>query len=375
LSQLGLFAWLASFAVLARASMTLFHVPHLALGAELSTDYEERTLIVTLAFVFTRVGHGLAGMAALLWFMRPTSEYPNGRFNPAAYSEMAAIFAVLMVVTILLSGWRTRDRIPYLAKPDAETHKRPVLARMFGDLFDSLRNVSFRALFLGLMLTYIAWGVSTALGLHLATYFWFATNEQLVFWGIGAGVGIFVGLPFWAKAASRLDKKPTFMWGIAIFTVFTAVPPFLKLAGVWPALGSSLYIPLWVLTTGVAAHFGVAAAMVTGRSMMADVTDQDALEYGRRREGIFFGAISFSAKASFGVGSQIAGFVVDAVGLTPNQPAAEVAPQVVQALGLTLGGFILFFCGGSLLFFSRYQLSRERHAEVQAALGELRASS
>ena len=30
LSELGLFAWLATFAVLTRAAMTLFHVPHLA---------------------------------------------------------------------------------------------------------------------------------------------------------------------------------------------------------------------------------------------------------------------------------------------------------------------------------------------------------
>jgi GPH family glycoside/pentoside/hexuronide:cation symporter len=375
LSQLELFAWLATFAVLTRGAMTLFHVPHLALGAELSSDYEERTWIVTLQFIFTRVGHGVAALLALLWFMRPAPDFPNGRFNPAAYPEMAATFAVLMVVAILLSAWRTQDRIPYLEPPDSETHQRGVLARMFGDLFDSLRNVSFRALFVGLMFTYIAWGVSTALGLHLATYFWFASNAQLVVWGIFAGVGIFVGLPFWARVASRIDKKPTFIRGLAIFTVFTALPPFLKLAGIWPPLGHGLYVPLWAITTGFAAHFGVAAAMVTGRSMMADVTDEDALAHGRRREGIFFGAISFSAKASFGVGSQFAGFVVDAVGLVPNLPAAEVAPEVVEALGLTLGVSILVFCGASLFIFSRYQLDRVRHAEIQAALRELRASA
>ena len=34
---------------------------------------------------------------------------------------------------------------------------------------------------------------------------------------------------------------------------------------------------------------------------------------------------------------------------------------------------ILLFCGGSMLFFSRYRLSRKRHAEIRARLGELRA--
>ena len=46
LGQLGLFLWLTGFAIPVRASMTLYHVPHLALGAELTSDYRERTVVV-----------------------------------------------------------------------------------------------------------------------------------------------------------------------------------------------------------------------------------------------------------------------------------------------------------------------------------------
>jgi Na+/melibiose symporter-like transporter len=368
LSQYELFAWLTCFAVLTRGAMTLFSVPHLALGAELSADYEERTTIVTLQFLFARTGHGITGVLAFLLFFRPTPEYAEGRFNPEAYPALALTLSVMMVIAVLVSAWKTHHRIPYLAVPDEEASKRGVATAVFREFADSLRNGSFRALFLGLMLTYISWGVTTALGLHLATYFWFVSNEQLLIWGIFMGVGVFVGLPVWRSLALRMDKKPTFIWGLAIFTVFTATPPLLKLAGFWPAQDSALYVPLWCLTTGMIAHFGIAATMVTGRSMMADVTDEDMLRFGRRREGIFFGAVSFSAKASFGVGSQIAGFVVDAVGLKPNQAPETVGPEVVQGLGYTLGLSILFLCGISLAFFSRYRLSRERHAEIQQAL-------
>ena len=44
--QTGLFLWLTGFAIAVRAAMTLYHVPHLAMGAELSNDYQERTSIV-----------------------------------------------------------------------------------------------------------------------------------------------------------------------------------------------------------------------------------------------------------------------------------------------------------------------------------------
>lgn len=368
LSQWGLFAWLLGFAAATRLSMTLFHVPHLSLGAELSSDYQDRTTIVTLQFAFTRTGHAIAGALGLLWFMRATPEYPNGRFNPEAYPALAASFAVLMVATILLSGWYTRDRIPWLVKPDVAPDRRGVLAAVVGDLGESLRNASFRSLFMGLMLTFISFGVATALGLHLATYFWFVSNQELFVWGLAAGIGIFVGLPFWWRLSVRLDKKPTFVWGLAIFTLATALPPLLRIGGLWPAPGSPAYLPLFALSTGLLAHFGISSTMVTGRSMMADVADEDALRFGRRREGIFFGAASFSAKASFGVGSLLAGLAVDAVGLVQGADPAGVGTRVVHGLGYTYALSVLLLCGLSLAFFSRYRLDRARHAEIQSAL-------
>lgn len=368
LGQTEIFAWLTVMTVATRASMTLFHVPHLSLGAELSSDYEERTHIVTLQYLYARFGHGILGAFAFLWFFRATPAYAEGRFNPAAYPALALTFAIVMVVWILLSAWRTRQRIPYLAKPERADEGRGLASLVLGDLVASLRNASFRALFIGLALTYVAWGVTVSLGLHLATYFWRASNEQLLVYGILTAIGIFVGLPFWQRVADRLDKKPTFMLGLTIFTAFIVGPAVCKLAGFWPAAGSDASVYLWGLTSGMVAHFGIASTMVTARSMMADVTDQDALEHGQRREGIFFGAVSFAGKAAFGLGGLIAGAVYSAVGLLPQQAPETVGADVVAALGSTLAISILALCGGSLLFFSRYQLTRERHAEIQAQL-------
>ncbi len=52
LSSGALFAWMTVFTVLVRGSMTLYYVPHLALGAELSDHYTERTSIVATAGYF-----------------------------------------------------------------------------------------------------------------------------------------------------------------------------------------------------------------------------------------------------------------------------------------------------------------------------------
>jgi GPH family glycoside/pentoside/hexuronide:cation symporter len=52
-SQIGLFVWLLVFAVLTRVSMTFYYVPHIALGAELSSDFDERTTIVAFRQLFS----------------------------------------------------------------------------------------------------------------------------------------------------------------------------------------------------------------------------------------------------------------------------------------------------------------------------------
>ena len=43
LDQIAIFAWFAIFTILLRLSITLYTIPHLALGAELSDDYIERS--------------------------------------------------------------------------------------------------------------------------------------------------------------------------------------------------------------------------------------------------------------------------------------------------------------------------------------------
>jgi GPH family glycoside/pentoside/hexuronide:cation symporter len=374
-SEMQLFFWLVFCLITTRASMTLFHVPHLALGSELSTDYEERSKIVTVQNVFSRIGGGLTGGLGFLVFLRATDEFPDGRFNTEAYPQLALTLAVMIFFAVVFSAWKTMSRIPYLAKPDPLTLSGHAFGNMIRGNLEAMRMRSFRALFLGTLVVFIAFGVTTSLGLHLATYFWRVTTTEMIFWGVGMSIGMYVGYGYWLGQANATDKRSVFLKGGVLFTVFTVLPPFFLIAGFWPEWGSPLYVPLYILTTGVIAHFGIAATAVTGRSMMADVTDQDELATGRRREGIFFGATSFASKAFFGVGSLIAGLVYDFVGLEKGMTSADAPATVVRDLGLTLGLSILFLVGLSLTIFARYNLTRERCEEMQRLLVERRNES
>lgn len=67
-SQYQLFAWYLVNAVVIRTFLTLFTVPHLALGAELSTDYDERTSVATYRNLMGYVG-GLS-IQVIAWLSR-----------------------------------------------------------------------------------------------------------------------------------------------------------------------------------------------------------------------------------------------------------------------------------------------------------------
>src|SRR5262245_22956491 len=101
--------------------MTVYQLPHLALGAELSNDYHERTSVVAW-----RTASGVVGAVGVIAlgigiFLAKTPEFENGMMNPAGYPRIALFTGVIMSVTIWWSAWGTRDRIPYLPQAPSTT--------------------------------------------------------------------------------------------------------------------------------------------------------------------------------------------------------------------------------------------------------------
>ena len=215
--------------------------------------------------------------------------------------------------------------------------------------------------------------MSSALGLYSATYFWKITMEEMLIGGFFSGIGAFVGFGIWPVVATHIDKKPTFVLGFAIFIVFAAVPYLLKVTGFYPAEGSASYLPVFYLNQ-IFWAFGIVATAVTGGSMMADVTDEDECLNERRREGVFFGASSFSAKCASGLGILLTGVVVDYVGLVKGMAPEEMTPEMQGELGLIVGLSLLIFVSIGTVFFSRYGITREIHASFREAL-DLRANA
>ena len=159
--------------------MTLYHVPHLALGAELSEDYDERTTLVAIRQILSVSGYLIVYGLGFGLFFTPTAEFQNGQLNGEAYPPFAMILAIISMVTIFISGWGTRSRIPYLPKPPADDRKVRLLD-VVTEAITTLKNRSFRWLMLGYIIIVAAYGLGTASQLYMFTFFWELSRFQIL---------------------------------------------------------------------------------------------------------------------------------------------------------------------------------------------------
>lgn len=373
LGEWGLFAWMTVTVVLTRAAMTLFHVPHIALGAELSDDYEERTTVVSYRYFCSTFGSLLVFVLGFGWFF---ADARGGQVAPQNYAPFALTLAVIMVASVLWTGWGTRHRIPYLRSPEPgpELPVRQVIARVFQDLGGALRNRSFRWLFGGVLILFVMVGVDSALNLYMFNYFWELPSSLTLWLFLALPLGALVGAPLTRVLHRYINKHTTVLLGTAWFAVLELMPVLLRLAGWFPDNGDPAVF--WILLV-VRFLMGVGAiqSTVSFNSMMADIADQHELETDRRQEGIFFGAISFSAKGTSGLGNLVAGIGLDVIAWPRGadvRSAADVAPETIVHLGILYGPLVAAFAVVAVWCLSHYDLTRERHAEIQRVLAERR---
>jgi Na+/melibiose symporter-like transporter len=373
LGQQGLFAWLLAFTLLVRGSMTLYHVPHLALGAELSDDYSERTTIVAFRTFFGVIGTALAIACAWLYFFRATPEFEMGQLDPAAYPGYGLLFACVIAASILGSAWGTHDRIPFLPRPPQDEPPFDTRA-LLRDYASALRNDSFRAIFLGVVVFFVMRGIQEVLSTHMGTYFWELDPRQIFATSAAGVLGFLVGIPFSAVAARRLDKRPAFLIGVAAFSLFMLGPPVAKLAGWFPPATSPLYLGV-LIGAGFLATFAAAAGVVMAGSMMADIADQHELATGLRREGIFFGALAFAGKSTSGLGAFLGGVALDVIDFPTQATPGSVPPETIDALGIVYGPGIAILAVIAMVFLARYRIDHREHQSIAGQLARRRAAA
>ena len=108
--------------------------------------------------------------------------------------------------------------------------------------------------------------------------------------------------------------------------------------------------------------------------MLSDTIDENELVTGLRQEGLFFSARTFIGKAASSLGHLFAGIMLDVFVRLPFQAVpGEVSSDVIFRLGLAAGPIMGLAAVASIIFYAYYNLSRDQHREIVAALEKKRS--
>ena len=360
-----LFAWLLTFVILTRGSMTLFFVPWSATTAELSDDYNERTSIMSYRYA---VGWIIAVSFPLFVFtflFPSTTEYPIGQLNPEGYPRLALAAAIIMAGAAIATTWLTRREIPYLRQ---HTEKTEVFGatRIVRELMSALQNRQFRLVFLIVLISSAIGGTTANIGIYMTTFFWGFNTDELRWFAFSAAGAVFA-FPLVAAIQKTWDKRTILLW-CSIVSLFDGIIIVnLRFLGVLPENGDPLLLIILVCAGVFAAAVAVVQGII-GASIVADTLDDHELRTGLRQEAMFFAGLSFSGKAISGLGIVLGGFIIAMIDFPSGVMPSQIPEDKIFMLGLSVGVLVPLFHLIPISLISRYKITREELARIRAAL-------
>jgi len=338
LSVNGVFLHLLAFYLLLYTFWTVFNIPYVSLGMELTPNYHERSRLFGLRQIFMLVGT-VFGTLAPAFFAGIVGDKLNG------YSRMALVIGGVNALLIVVMFFTVRERV--------DSAKKEIYPFIKG-LGVTFRNRAFIILLLSYLTSMIGASFLSPLTIYFGKYVIQAdwASKYIV---IDYLAGSFLSIPIWIRMSRKIGKNKTWSIAMALGAVGSVIAFIIYHDGTW------LRWFIFAFLLGMAAG----CSMTLGPSIQADVIDSDELETGTRREGAFVGVWSFLDKAAVGLAVFIGLQGLDFIGYTPN---------IVQSPAVILGMKFLYtllpgvLYGVAVIIFQKFPITQEVHAGIRAQL-------
>lgn len=357
------FAIIFLLIIVVKTFSTIYVTPYTALGAELSNDYNERTNIQGIKTIFFLLGLAFVSVFGMFVFFRSTPEFPSGQLNPSAYNSMGIFSSIIIILFAIACFYSTKKYIPVLNQHIQNGAGETKLSTILSAFKEIFLNKSFRHIAFAYMFTNIASALVTNMGLHVFTYTFFLSSQQIA---LIVGIQFLISIlsqPIWSMASKRLDKKPSMILGIVICIIsslFFFVLVFMKDY----VSGSVVYF----LPFAVLAGFGTGGLFTLPLSMVADVIDLDELNTGKRAEGSYYGCLTLFYKLSQSITLLLIGFILDFVKFDSTLSVQAESTIIILGLILSVGSALSFIAAFSSLL--GYNLNKSKVDEIQKKIAE-----
>ena len=259
--------------------LTIFSVPYVAMGYEMSDDFNERTSIMAVAQF---IGQWAWVIAPWFWVILYSPDwFPDG---PDAGVRQLSVWvgipcAILAIIpAIFIKSPSTVDR------DDFQPINIGAIAGSLGTIWKSTLQAfaipQFRKLAFATFLIFNSFNIIATFTFFIIVHYLFDGQEAGVWPAlhgcVGAIITTFLVIPLVAAVAKRIGKKKTFIISQSISIIGYVLFWFLFVPG-------KPYLFLIALPFH---SFGIGGLFTLMMSMTADVCDLDELNTGKRREGI-----------------------------------------------------------------------------------------
>ena len=349
----ALIAWMAVAIIGFYSAMTVFFVPHLSLGAELSTNYHERSRLFGMRHAFYTFG-AILSLVSFYFLIQAEQQGPEQARGLAL--QLAVGTSLVMSALIVFAGIQLREPAEYQGRMDANPFKA------FKDVW---HNPHARLLIVVAFIEHIGSAAIGVLTLYVAQYVVGAPGLAPLFI-LCYMVPSTISVPLWIPLSRRFGKVR--LWMFSMLLTGVSFGAMFALPFIDSLLAKSIYISVAAVFAGLAAGAGGTISP----SVQGDVIDYDEYVTGERKEGSYFAAWNFVHKGGMGVMLLLTGFVLQFVGFVPNVPQT----MTVQIAMVTLYGLFPLVCyliGAAL--FSRFSLDEQAHGEIRRELDRRNAAS
>lgn len=339
--------------------LTIFSVPYVAMGYEMSNDFHERTNIMAVA---QWIGQWAWVIAPWFWVIM----YDQSWFESAdvATRTLAVWVGVICMIFAMVPA------IFIKSKSTVNEGYAPLNVKNIGNSFNGIiegfkeafKNKPFRKLCIATFLVYNAFYTVASFTFFIIVYHLFNGDTAAagiwptLFGCIGALATTFLVIPIVTRMSKVMGKKRAFLVSQSISIVGYILLWFLFIPG-------KPYMFIFALPFFA---FGIGSLFTLMMSMTADVIDLDELNTGLRREGVFGAIYWWMVKFGFAIAGLLSGLILSFIGF--NADAASQSEGAITGLRIFFSGLPIVGTLIAILIMRGYDMTEERANDIRLEL-------
>ncbi|MEZ5457755.1 MAG: MFS transporter [Steroidobacteraceae bacterium] len=294
---------------------TIFNVPYIAMPAEMTDGYHERSSLHSYRVVAISIGSSIAGALAPILLQA----FGEGR---EAYRVIAILFAAIIFASMIYCYVGTRDARFTFGTQTTHSVRGQVRLLLGNQPFLWLiATKAFQLLGIASVGATTLFFITAYLRIPLANLGVFALINTVV---------TIAMMPAFVWLSRRIGKRNGYLVSTAIFAIYCLS---------WLPAGPGEPL-LWYYARAVLVGICLGGNILLANSMLTDTIDLDARRSGMRREGIYAAMYSFVEKTAGAFGPLLVGWMLQWVGFQRDLPRDAVQePQVL--FGILMGVSVL----------------------------------